>query len=515
MQGTLLLAAIAALVQAPPRFAQVTFVSGGQIYVSAGREHGVAEGMELVVLRGDTVAATLRVQFVSSRQAACVVTQGATDVAAGDRVRYLPVAADSTPSAAAPPPSAAEPRRARRRPGSPGLHGRLSSRYTLSQVGGTGSLAQPGLDARVTGVGLGGTPLGVVADVRGRSWRSSLAGGQGSELVTDVYQLALLWHQPGAPLRLAVGRQYLTAVSSIVLLDGALVELNRRNVSAGLFGGAEPAFGDSTAAAVRDLGGYLQFRSTPGKAPGRSWAFTLGAAGSYAAGQPNREFGFAQLNIISRAFTLYASQQLDYYRGDKVAAGEQALSLTSGYVSATLRAGRALTFDAGLDDRRNVRLWRDLQDPLAVFDDSYRQAAWGGASWSGGRLRLRVEGRGSSGGAAGTSSAVTASAGVDRLPHGLGVWGRVTRYRSAQIYGWLGALRVGVDPTAALHVEASGGLRHETDPPAAFGVRSTFWYGAEANLSAGRAWYAVLSLNREAGPDGALTQAYASVSWRF
>ena len=512
----LMLAAGAFLVQAPPRFAQVTFVSGGQIYVSAGREHGVAEGMELAVLRGDTVAATLRVQFVSSRQAACVVTSGATDVTSGDRVRYVPAPPDSaateaTPTATTAPQAATT----SRRPGSAGVHGRVGSRYTMSQIDGAGSLAQPGIDARITGVDLGGTAFGFVADVHGRSWRSSLAGGQTNELITDVYQLALLWRQPGAPLRVAIGRQYLTAVSSIVLLDGALIELNRRHASVGVFGGAEPAWGDSSAPSVRDLGAYLQLRSARAAAGGGAWSFTLGAAGSYAAGQPNREFGFAQLSVFSRAFSLFASQQLDYYRAAKVAAGEQPLSLTSGYLSAAVRAGRRLTFDAGFDDRRNVRLFRDLTDPLATFDDSYRRAAWGGASWAGGRLRFRVEGRGSGGGTAGTSSAVTAAAGVDRLPYRLGLWGRVTRYRSAQSHGWLSVLRVGVDPTAALHVEANAGARREIDPPAAFGTRSTFWYGGEANLSAGRAWYTVMSVNRESGPDGAFTQVYASMSWRF
>jgi hypothetical protein len=479
--------------------------------VGAGRDDGLAVGAELVVVRGDTTAAVLRAEFLSSHQAACRLVRGAPDVAPGDRVRYTPgTTADST----APPGAATVPPRPRapRRPGSAGLHGRVATRYGLSRLEGGGHITQPAIDARVTGVDVGGTPLGIIADVRGRSLRSSqpTAG-----LGTDVYQLALLWRQPGAPFRLAVGRQYLAAVTSVVLLDGALAEMNGRRVSFGLFGGAEPSARDAgRTAPVRDVGAYVQLRSPRDTVPRRSWTFTLGAAGSYAAAQPNREFGFAQLAIVTPALWLHASQQLDYYRAAKVAAGEPTLSPTSSYIAATLR-GRVLAVDAGFDGRRNVRLYRDLTDPLAAFDDSYRRAAWGGATLSSGRVRLRVEGRSTLGGAGGAASAVTASGGIDRWGPGFGAAARVTRYRSAQVSGWLAALRLGADPTPVVHVETSIGLRRETNPPAALGVRFAHWYGAAADVALGRAWYAVLSLQRDAGPDGVLNQVYASVSWRF
>ena len=507
----LILAAAVATQQPAMQLAQVTYVSGPQIYVGAGRSDGIVEGMELALLRGDTVAAVLRVQFVSSRQAACVVVRGATDVTPGERVRFTPanVVADSAPPATVATPNAA-PARVRREPRTAGLHGRLGGRYGYSQLDGAGNLTQPALDVRLSGSGLGGTALGLIADVRARSSQSSLAGGlSSSNPSTDVYQLALLWQQPGAPFRVAVGRQYVAGVSSIVLLDGALLEVSRRRVSLGLFGGLEPLGGDSAAPGrPRDIGGYVRVRS--GTA-----AFTLGAAGSYAAGQPNREFGFAALNVVARRFSVFASQQLDYYRAAKVAVGEPTLSLTSGYVSASVRATASLTLDAGFDQRRNVRLYRDVTNPLQVFDDSYRRAAWGAIGLAGRRLRLRLEARGSDGGTAGGASAITASAGAAGLRRGLDAAARVTRYHAANGSGWLGALQGGIDVLPVLRVAVNGGLRRDIDPPVALGARSNAWYGVETNLSVGRAWYAVVSLSREVGPDGAVSQAYTSVSWRF
>lgn len=505
----LLLALALAAQQPPARFAAVTYVSGAQIYVGAGRSEGVREGMELTVLRGDTAVATLQVQFVSSSQAACVVVRGAANIEPGDRVRF--VAGPDTTSVPSPAAPASPPAPARRRgPGSPGVHGRLAGRYGVSQVAGAGSLAQPAFDARVTAAGLAGTPLGLIADVRARSSRSSFAGAPTRrEQATDVYQLALLWHQPGAPFRVAVGRQYVGAVSSVVLLDGALAEVTRRRVSFGVFGGTEPAVVDSLAPGpVRDLGAYMQLHAP-------AWALTLGAAGSYTAGRPNREFGFAQLRVTTPRLSLLASQQLDYYRAAKVAAGERSLSFTSAYVSASLRANRSLSVDAGVDNRRNVRLYRDLADPLTAFDDHYRRAVWGGASYAGRHARLRLEARGSGGGAAGPATAVTVSGGLDRLWRGLSLGARATRYRAGASEGWLGALHAGADLTVALHVDASGGRRRDVNAPATLGARSTTWLGAEATVSIARAWYALISLYRESSPEGALHQAYTSISWRF
>ena len=47
------------------------------------------------------------------------------------------------------------------------------------------------------------------------------------------------------------------------------------------------------------------------------------------------------------------------------------------------------------------------------------------------------------------------------------------------------------------------------------GTREVVWYGAEADVGIGRAWYFVVSANRDQGPEGRLDQAYLSLSYRF
>lgn len=498
------------------RWAQVSYVSGGQFYVSAGRGAGLAENQELDVVRGDSVVAVLRVRFLSSSGAACDLVRGTADVVPGDRVRFRAAPAAPAPrdtGPVAPPPVFV---RSRSRDG--GLHGRIGARYFATRTSpDAGQYTQPAMDVRLAGSRLLGTPLGLVADVRARSARSQfIAGGTTEHSETDVYQLAVLWQAPGAPVRAALGRQYVVGVSSVLLLDGVLLELSGRRASVGLFGGLEPAALDFDAS-VQDYGAFVRLHGSPGAGADRSfWGVTAGAVGSYRGGEANREFGFLQASYSSPNLTLHGAQEVDLYRGVRLAAGEQPVSFTSSYVSASYHPVGGFAVDAGFDNRRSVRLYRDATDPLTTFDDGYRQGAWGAVGFAGRHLRVRAEGRTNGGAGSGTSTAFTGTVGLERLGRAaVGVSLRTTRYGSGELTGWLHALRVAGDPAGPLHLEATGGVRHETNPPVTLGTREVVWYGAEADVGMGRAWYLVVAANRETSPEGSLDQAYLSLSYRF
>lgn len=513
----MLASAAAAQDSSVTRWARVAYVSGGQIYVSAGRADGLVEGSELTVVRGDSVIATLRVRYLSSTGAACDVTAGAaSDVTPGDRVRFVAGAAVPAPSATTAP--APPPPPVRGRAYGRGLRGRVAARYVLTRTApDAGQYAQPALDLRAAGARLGGTAFGVAVDVRTRSARSQfVAGPTATRTETNVYQAAVLWQPERAPVRATLGRQYVVGVSSILLLDGLLVELDGRRMGGGVFAGTEP---DNLAfdATVRNYGGYVALHGDARSTSSRTlWGVTLGAVGSYRSGEPNREFGFLQAMISTQGVTLRAAQEVDLYRGIRLDAGERPVSFTSSYAMLSLHPAGPLRLDAGFDNRRTVRLYRDVTDPVTAFDDRYRQGAWGGVGLSSGRLRVRMEARSTGGGSAGRATALTGVAGVERIgTTALAVSLRSTRYSSGELTGWLHALRLGADPMSPLHVELTGGLRQETNPPVSFGTRRSVWYGAEADVGIGRAWYLVAALNRDSGPDTRLDQAYLSLSYRF
>jgi len=505
------------------RSASVTYLSGTSIYVSAGRTDGLVEGQELSVIRHDSSAATLKVVFLSSRQSSCEVVRGATDIAVGDLVRFTPSASSSASKQVVAAKTSSRPHRL----SGPGLHGRVGGRYLLSQTApSSGGFNSPSLDLRLDGNGLGGSPLGLAVDLRTR--RTAATRSDGSSSVdghTRVYQAALLWNAPGARFRMSAGRQYLTAVTWVSMFDGALVEVGGSHLTFGAFGGVEPdKVNLGFSKDIQDFGGYVQLHNKAGR--GVPWSFTTGAVGSYAAGKSNREFAFAQASVSSRVVSLYALQEIDYYRPWKVSLGEKSISPTSTYLNGAIRPAGWLSFNGGYDNRRSVRLYRDATNPAIAFDDAYRQGVWGGLSLIGHRARVSGDVRFSDGAGAGKATSYTGSFGLDRFtPLHLSLTSRATWYQSRTSADSLGAslknngqiytLRLGGDPWQAIHVDLEGGLRKDNNPRNSPPSSSITWYGLDLDVSLARSWFLSLSGQREKSPGFTTNLFYSSLTWRF
>lgn len=499
------------------RTAPVTYITGTTVYIAAGRADGLVEGQEVRINRPGGAVVTLKVAFLSSRQASCEIVSGASDVVVGELVSFTPQLTTSSTSlatGAAGPPT-------RHRFNGPGLHGRVGARYLLAREIGIGTgFNQPSFDLRLDGSTLGGTPIGLSADLRTR--RTTSTSGDGSSTVdgrTRVYQAAVLWNQPGSRFRMALGRQYLTAVTSVTLFDGALLELNSNHFGFGVFGGVEPEPANlGFSREVEDYGGYVQLHNRPGGSG--VWNFSLGAVGSYSTVATNREFGFAQASVSTPVVSLYALQEVDYYRPWKVDQGEDPISPTSTYVSGSIRPAQWLALTGGYDNRRSVRLFRDAVDPSTQFDDAYRKGVSGGVALLGHRVRLSGDVRRSDGGSSGTATAWTGTAGVDRFtPLQLSLTGRATWYTNPSLDGRLYSGRVGFDPFAPMHLELNGGIRNEDTSPTTLNpvssTRHITWYGGDFDLSVARGWFISLSFTKEMDPDVTTTQFYGSMTWRF
>lgn len=505
------------------RLASVTYLAGPSIYVSAGRADGLVEGQELSVIRQDSVAATLRVVFLSSHQSSCEVIRGVTDIVVGEQVRYRP----SLPTTTSPAGVATRKPGTHRRLSGPGLHGRIGARYLLSStVPSSGGFNQPSVDFRLDGARLGGTPIGLAVDLRTRRTTSTSASGASTvDGHTRVYQAALLWNAPGAGFRIQAGRQYVTAVSYIGIIDGGLMEVGGAHLSLGAFGGVEPepttlGFSRET----QDFGGYVQLHN---KAGGRvPWSFTTGAVGSYAGGKANREFAFAQASVSSQWLSFYALQEVDYYRPWKVALGEKTISPSTTYVNGSLRPALWMSLNGGYDNRRSVRLYRDATDPAIAFDDAFRQGVWGGLSLIGHRVRTSGDVRFSDGASAGKATSYTGTFGLDRFtPLRLSLTSRATWYDSRTRPDSLGAsvktsgqiytLRIGGDPWQSIHIDLDGGLRKDTNPRNSPSNSTIKWYGLDIDVNLARAWFLSLSGQRELSPGLTTNQFYGSLSWRF
>jgi hypothetical protein len=508
--------AVAGQDSAATRPVRITYLTTTSAYVDAGREDGLEEGDSLRVLRAGSAVGLLRVAFLASRQASCDILTDPAALVVGDT---LDIARPAAPPAVAVAGQAAPETSARPSRRTAGLRGRVGARYlgVWRRDGVGGRLSQPSLDLRLDGQALGGTPVGIMLDLRTR--RTSSIRPDGSSVVdgrTRAYQAALFFNPVGSPFRLTAGRQLSPSLASLTLLDGALAELRRPRWGLGLFAGSEPdpvSFDYSSD--VRDYGGYLQLHSPSGSAS--QWSTALGAIGSYEAGLANREFAYLQTAVTSRRFSFYATQEVDYYRPWKQAMGEPSLSFSSSFASLRVELSRALSVNGGVDNRRNVRLYRDAVTPETAFDDAFRRGVWGGLSLRlGQRGRVGVDARSSSGGSLGRTLSYTLSTAADRLgPLELGVRSRTTRYDGPRQSGWLQSLTVGLSPAAALHVDLNGGLRIEQDPLADPVNVHVTWFGADVDLSLARGWYLLLSGTHEAGGFESNDQLYGGLSFRF
>jgi hypothetical protein len=514
----------------------VTFISGTEIYIGAGRLDGLLEGSEVSVMQGDEVVGTLRVKFLASHRSACVVVSGASGIALGDVIQFHSQPASPEMLSA----SAVAARIRPRRMSGPGLHGRFGTRYmraTTTTVDGGQELGsngfnQPSLDARINGIGLGGTPLGLALDLRTRQTTSTSAGGTQVDGHTRVYQAVMFWNQPGSSFRAAAGRQYLTAVSSIGLFDGALAELNGGRISFGAFAGFEPDIATlGFSSAVHDFGAYVSMHNRPGTSTVTS--ATIGAVGSYEGGEARREWGIAQFTMNNRYVSLYLLQELDYYRPWKLEgpnAEQSAISATSQFANVSLRPTRWLAINGTYDKRRSVPTLRDFTNPETEFDDAYRQGYGGGVQLTGQQVYGGGDWRRSTGGSSGGANSFTSTLGVNRITKfNVGLSARATWYQNdvfsadttvsvMHTSGQLYSGRLSIDPFGPIHLDLSAGLRQEDNPIAA-GLQKSTWYGVDADMNLGRAWFmsfSVLRQNDSVNPGtSTLTQFYGGLTWRF
>jgi len=502
----------------PPGQAVVTGVTQGLVYLDAGRDHGLREGTLVLVPRlGD--AGRYRVVYLSSRSAASRGDSTSALPAVGDTVTFTPVAAAVSASDAQ--------RRstsggiATRRSGR-GLRGRIGLRYLSFSDPTTGlSLKQPGVELLLNGPVVAGAPVGLDVDIRSRKTTTYRAGETArTEGLTGVYRAAIRFQSPQGPVGLVLGRQYAPVMAGLSLFDGAALDLHREQWGVGVMAGLAPELGTlAVSSELRQFGGYFRVGARTA-APVR-WSLSAGAMGSYANGGVDREFGFVQASIYSRPISLMVLQEVDLNRAWKIAAGEPKLSLTSSFGSLTINPARWISFNTGIDNRRNVRLYRDLSTPEELFDDRFRLGVWGGVNLSlGSKVRLGGDARMRTVESA-DSLKTTAYSGylsVDRLtPAGIGLRARVTRYQAAdRLPGMLvsGSLRLSPPTLAGSAIEMTGGIRQEQGSPDA----DRFWGAVTAELIVRRSWFGLASYTREWGRNGQTPttgQLYAGISYRF
>lgn len=519
---------------------RVSYLAGGSVYLAAGRLEGLAEGDTLQAVNDGKVVAFLIVRYLSSHRAACDTLEAIAMPAVGDEVWYqartlpaappgdglgaepAPLTADTTGIAGAPdsttdaagghdvvaPPDA---RSAAHRAGR--LRGRIGARYLVVDPDAGAGYSQPALDLKLDGANLGGMPLDVGVDVRSRRTYHG-APGVADDGEARVYRMSATFHDAPGHRRLTVGRQLSPSLAAVSLFDGALIEYAGQRWSGGLFSGAQPdPFSWAMSGDIIQHGGFVGLRGRQGA---RRWSATTGGIASFDHGQVNRQFAFVAGSYLDPRLSLSLAEELDLNTRWKRAMGEPALSLTSTFMSARAQLTRAASLNAGYDNRRNVRLYRDRLTPETEFDDRYRQGAWVGSSLGLlGHLRVGADGRWSGGGRGGDYRSWSVNTEASRLP-----WlqadlrWRSTHFSATTAHGWLHAAGLAVRPWGPTRVELNGGERSSDDGLALIHTRLR-WEGADLDVGLAGHWYLLLSGEHDHGDGSDAVQGHASLSWLF
>lgn len=524
---TLLLAAFLfglprpAAADAPPRdpapagegLAHVTYLVGNSVYIDAGSDMGLAEGMAVEVIRDGTRIADLTVTYLSTRRASCSIVASTGEILVGDAVRF-------TASAPVPVPVSTETGGGNRVPGSSwrdaGIRGRLGLRYlTLQDRSGRGeSFFQPAFDVSLRGTRIGGSPYDLMIDIRAKTtYRTRTAGENLSRDEFRVYRLCGSRGGRDDRWRFSVGRLVSTNFSSMSLIDGGLAEWQPSRLSLGVFGGTHPDADLGFSSKDAEFGVYARW-SDSGTGDMR-YATTLGWVRSQESGSFNREFLLLKGFLAGRGFHFFASQEIDVNRGWKTDVESGSLSWTSTYVNLRYRVSRSLSLRAGYDNRRRVRLYRDRETPESSFDDSYRQGFRAGVDGRVGRLLRAGLQFTTNGGVSGDSRSYTGTLGLPDLPLAVDLSSRHTRYTGPWAEGWLHLIRLGRSLGSRVEAGAWWGTRSEEQTLALSSRNTLTWLGMDADVALGRGWHLFVSGESTTSDVEDNGQIHTSLSYRF
>jgi len=511
--------------------AEVVGLTVSSVYLDVGREDGLREGDRVEVLRGDAVVALLEVEYLASHRASCKILEVVSPIEQGDPVRFTARPVSGTDERPRSPTTRKRTRGQRSWARRNGLRGRVGLRFlsVRDRAQGGAELTQPAVDLRVEGRRVGGSPMGLSIDVRGRRTSTVLADDtRTSQDNTRVYRAALSVNELRSGMTLTAGRQYSSALAAVSLFDGLLADFRHDKWAVGAFSGTQPDpvdFGYATD--VREHGVYVEAHNRPDA--GKSWAFISGVIGSYEQGEVNREFLYLQSRYNGPRFSLYWIQEVDYNRDWKTDYEDSTVSPTSSLLTVRIRAGRGLTLYAAYDNRERVRLYRDRETPETEFDDANRTGVRAGWNWRSRRhYRLGMDARTDQGGLAGDAETYTVNIGAaDFTIAKLGVTARSSYYVNPRAEGWLSSAGTGVNIGRRVRLQVGGGLRDETliNPPVptlpvpgtpspAAESRVT-WYTVDLDVNLGRHWYMLISAERTTSELEDTEQLYSALSYRF
>jgi hypothetical protein len=397
----------------------VKYISEGSVYLDAGRNAGLEEGMvlhlvhadpnggttEAVRFQGQEPLADVRIFSVADSSCAAEIINSREDLVAGD-IAYLDMKsvhertdkANTLASENYPvvvtfsygDPLDEEVRAKAEAKLSAPIENQIRGRFgfdfgDLSEPGGYSS-KQVGLMVEADMSRLGGTHWNFTGYWRGRMNVQSVGALSGAppstlnDLENRTYHLGLYYQNPDSVITMGVGRIFLPYAPSLSTIDGGYFGYKfSQHLTAGLFGGTTP---DPTSwsynADQRIAGTFVNYEK--GDFDHVRISSTAGLAMTTIFWHVGREFAFLENNIsLGHAFSVFNSLQADHARtalnGETYPTG-----ITQSFTSVRYQPIKLLTFDLNHNYLRNLPTFDPALVVTGLLDQYLFQGLSGGVT---------------------------------------------------------------------------------------------------------------------------------------
>jgi hypothetical protein len=396
----------------------VKYISEGTVYLDAGHNSGLEEGMilhlvhadpgggttEAVRFEGQEPVADVRVFSVADSSSAAEVVKSREDLVVGD-IAYLDPESvharedkvNATESENYPVvvtfsygdpldeeirATTVEAKNAA--PVENQMRGRIGVNYgTLTEAGGVGS-RQIGLMIEADMSRIGGTHWNFTGYWRGNlnTQNSGALSGTSpvtlNDLLNRTYHLGLYYDNPDSVITMGMGRLYLPYAPSLSTIDGGYIgrRINGR-LTVGAFGGSTPDPTSWSYAPNQNIAGtFVNYQK--GDFDHLRLDNTFGLAMTSLAWHVAREFAFAENTIsVGRLFSVYNSLQFDKAR-TALGGATYGTGLTQSFSSVRFQPIPLLTFDLNHNYLRNLPTFDPVLISTGLLDQYLFQGLSGG-----------------------------------------------------------------------------------------------------------------------------------------
>lgn len=345
-------------------FASVSFISGGTVYLDAGRSRGLEAGDTLTVMRQSQPRGTIVITAVSSSSSSAATLSQADPFAVGDSawIRKSVVVPEEPRSMAAGA-AALAPGLAPPGPASNLVSGRVALQYgAVGNFSDSLEYSQPAAVVRVDIRRLFGT--GLAFSMYGRTSYNLLDQTsryrQTERHQTRMYELSLTDEDPRQWYGYGIGRIYSRFVSGLGTFDGGQAYVRAGQFTIGLLGGAQPNY--VTSSFSTDMTKFSAFVNYAWGADIFTVSdVTLAYGQQRAHGELDRDFLYFQTGLrFGPELFLYASSELDLHI---IKDGQLTRhpNLTNSFITVNYQPVQWLSVTAGYDAARTVHLFESMK----------------------------------------------------------------------------------------------------------------------------------------------------------